>query len=57
MSTETNKTALTPIQALEAIKARIEGVWDNEQLKKIGVLTIDPIDDINYILEKFDLPI
>lgn len=37
-------------QAIAAIKARIEGEWDNPQLLKIGALNTDPLKDIQVIL-------
>ncbi len=41
---------LTPLEALEAIKARINGVWDNPQLEKIGALFTQETEDIITIL-------
>jgi hypothetical protein len=38
-------------QKLEAIKALINGEWDNEQLMKIGPLFVDPLENIKTILE------
>lgn len=40
----------TPIEALEAIKARINGEWDNAQLIKIECLG-KLENDILYIIE------
>lgn len=37
-------------EKLEAIRARIDGEWDNEQLLKLGDLSIDPIEDIAHII-------
>ena len=36
-------------QALEAILARINGIWDNEQLMKVGPLDVDEVQDILHI--------
>lgn len=44
----------TPLQAIEAIKARIDGVWDNPQLVKLGDLHTDRIDDISTIIDNTD---
>ena len=41
---------MTDSQKLEAIKARINGVWDNPQLMKIGELLTNTQDDILRIL-------
>lgn len=41
----------TPKQAIEAINARINGEWDNEQLIKLGTLNTDTLKDIKYILQ------
>lgn len=38
-------------EAIEAIKARISGEWDNEQLLKIGALHESAIDDIINIID------
>jgi uncharacterized protein (DUF1684 family) len=40
----------TPQQAIEAIKARENGEWDNEQLVKLGPLLTDTKADIMRIL-------
>lgn len=42
----------TPEQALEAINARINGEWDNEQLIKLGPLMPEVIEDIKEIIKK-----
>lgn len=36
-------------QAKEAIQSRINGVWDNPQLKKLGSLNVDKTIDIQRI--------
>jgi hypothetical protein len=41
----------TAMQGIEAINARINGEWDNEQLMKLGPLMVDPIDDIKEIIK------
>lgn len=41
----------TDSQAIEAIKARINGEWDNQQLMKLGALMPDTLEDIKTILE------
>lgn len=41
----------TPEQAIEAIKARINGEWDNPQLVKLGALMPDTLADIQHIIE------
>jgi hypothetical protein len=46
----TNHALFTPLQALNAILARIEGEFDNAQLGKLGPLT-DTINDIKRICE------
>ncbi len=38
-------------EAIEAIQARINGVWDNPQLCKIGDLAVEPKNDILLIIE------
>lgn len=42
----------TPQQAIEAIKARISGEWDNDQLIKLGPLNTDTLEDIKEILNE-----
>lgn len=37
-------------QAINAIYARINGVWDDPELLKIGPLNVDPLKDIQVIL-------
>lgn len=44
----------TPNQAIEAIQARTKGVWDNEQLRKLGDLFPDAETDILRIIELTD---
>jgi len=43
--------APTPIQALEAIKARIQGDWDHPSLRLFGALRTDSKEDILSIAE------
>lgn len=40
----------TPLQAIKAMKARIDGDWDNKQLLKLGPLLPDENEDIRRIL-------
>lgn len=42
---------MTAEQKLEAIKALINGVWDNEQLVKVGLLYADQKANIIMIIE------
>ena len=44
----------TPSEAIEAMKARINGEWDNPQLLKVGDLRTDSFEDIKYIIELTD---
>lgn len=37
----------------EAIRARIDGEWDNPSLVAIGPLSIDPQEDIRAIIEHY----
>jgi len=47
-----NDTVLySPKQALEAIKARISGEWDNAELMKLGPLLVNALDDIQRIVD------
>ena len=39
----------TQAQAEEAIKARVDGEWDNKQLMRLGPLTIHTEEDIERI--------
>jgi hypothetical protein len=41
------------IDALEAIRALIQGEWDNEKLRKIGLLSTDFRENIRSILETY----
>jgi hypothetical protein len=41
----------TPTQAIEAMQARINGVWDNEQLLRLGALLEDENEDLRRILD------
>jgi len=41
----------THSEAIEAIKARINGEWDNPQLLRIGYLQVDTLEDIKYIID------
>jgi hypothetical protein len=43
---------MTPEQAFRAIKARINGVFDDPDLMSIGALSSNPIEDLHYILEQ-----
>jgi hypothetical protein len=45
----------TPKQALDAIIARINGEFDNEQLLKLGPLFLNPLDDILRICEETEI--
>jgi len=42
-------------QTLEAIKARINGVWDNPSLVAVGPLTPDVELDIKHIIEYYEV--
>jgi hypothetical protein len=44
------KVPFTTSQALQAIKARLDGVWDNEQLVKLGPLSNNRLEDIRRII-------
>lgn len=48
---------LTDGEALQAIRARLAGEFDNPALVKIGELDIDPQTDISRILEAARLPL
>ena len=39
-------------EALEAVRARIRGEWDNPALVKFGSLSTDTMKDILYIVDK-----
>lgn len=41
-------------QAIEAIQARINGEYDNEQLMKLGPLMLDTLEDIERIIQLTD---
>lgn len=41
----------TPLQAIKAIKARIDGEYDNKWLMKLGPLTEDEDRDIRRIID------
>lgn len=45
------ETTLTVSEALSAIKARIDGEWDNPALVKFGPLSTSVNDDILSIME------
>lgn len=45
---------LKPIDALRAIKARIEGNFDHPALVRIGPLHTDPLQDVAVILGMVD---
>lgn len=51
ISTVDEETAFSPSEAIEAITALLDGVWDNEQLMKVGALHIDEVYNIRSILE------
>lgn len=40
----------TPLQAIKAMKALLEGDYDNKQLMKLGALIIDDFENIKRIL-------
>ena len=40
----------TPAQAIEAIKARINEEWNNPQLRKLGALWSDTLEDLKQIV-------
>lgn len=42
----------TPLEALQAIRSRINGVWDDPQLEKLGPLFPDTQEDILRILDE-----
>lgn len=46
--------SFSPVEALRAIKARIEGRFDNPDLLRVGALHTDPLDDIAMILGMVD---
>lgn len=48
---KTFQTMYTPVEAIEAIKARISGEWDNMQHLKIGALSTT-LEDIGRIIEQ-----
>jgi hypothetical protein len=45
----------TPIEALKAIAARINGEFDHPLLQKIGALNSDPLDDISTIMDNVEI--
>ncbi len=45
------KMRFSTLQAKEAIAARINGIWDNPQLKKLGALSANRLTDINRIID------
>lgn len=45
------RKTLSPVEALEAIRARIDGAFDNEALLAWGPLNTDPAEDIRAIAE------
>jgi len=48
--------AWTDAQKLQAIRARIDGVWDDPALMKLGCLFPDSTSDILRILDGFEGP-
>ncbi|QNK01698.1 hypothetical protein [Dyella telluris] len=42
---------LSQDEKLQAIRARIQGVWDDPALLKVGELSTDPNEDIRRILD------
>jgi hypothetical protein len=46
---------MTPEEALEAIKARIDGEWDNPYLMKLGPLHTRAEDDIARCIDLVDM--
>ena len=44
----------TLAEAVEAIEARVSGVWDNKQLKRIGELSTNIKTDIAYIINHLE---
>lgn len=51
-SIEIEKELLSANDCLAAIKARIDGVWDNPALVIFGALSVDPIEDIKLIADR-----
>jgi len=43
------------IQTLEAIKARVNGVWDNPSLVAVGPLILDAELDIKHIIDFYEV--
>lgn len=41
----------TESEAIQAIKARINGEWDDPQLTKLGALMPDTLEDIKLIID------
>jgi len=52
MSSVATPILFTPVQAIAAIKARIQGVWDDPELLKLGPLSIDSDDDLLLIIAR-----
>jgi hypothetical protein len=48
----TNETAITPVNALKAILARLDGRYDEPALVAFGALNPDRIDDIRSFAER-----
>lgn len=44
-------THYTPGEAVSAIRARLDGVWDDPQLEKLGPLMTDSLEDVRRIVE------
>lgn len=42
--------SFTPLQGIKAMKARVDGEWDNRQLMKLGPLSDNEDQDIRRIL-------
>lgn len=48
---ERAKNPPVEIRALRAIRARLDGVWDDPYLVEVGPLSINPVEDIRRILD------
>lgn len=46
---------MTAEEALKAIKARLDGEWDNPCLMELGPLHIDAEDDILHCIDLVDM--
>jgi len=50
MSLAITQPTWTTTEAIDAIRSRIQGVWDHPQLVKLGALSIDTENDLSRIL-------